>query len=86
MIVDGIDISRIPEAELTRLRAGKVASLLQGARRNLLTYATAAGNVEFARRAMPAADGTPTAAAAAAPGDARAGRADRHAGQRDVRR
>ena len=56
VIVDGVDISRIPEAELTRLRAGKVASLLQGARRNLLTYATAAGNVSFARRAMPTAE------------------------------
>jgi ABC-type lipoprotein export system ATPase subunit len=56
VIVDGVDVSRIPEAELTRLRAGKVASLLQGARRNLLTYATAAGNVEFARRGMAAAD------------------------------
>jgi putative ABC transport system ATP-binding protein len=56
VIVDGVDISRIPEAELTRLRAGKVASLLQGARRNLLTYATAAGNVSFSRRAMPTAD------------------------------
>ena len=56
VIVDGVDISRIPEAELTRLRAGKVASLLQGARRNLLTYATAAGNVEFASRGMAAAD------------------------------
>jgi ABC-type lipoprotein export system ATPase subunit len=56
VIVDGVDISRIPESELTRLRAGKVASLLQGARRNLLTYATAAGNVDFARRGLSAAD------------------------------
>jgi len=52
ILLDGVDISRIPEAELTRLRAGTVASLLQGARRNLLTYATAVGNVEFARRGL----------------------------------
>ena len=56
VVVDGVDISRIPESELTKLRAGKVASLLQGARRNLLTYATATGNVEFARRGMSASE------------------------------
>jgi putative ABC transport system ATP-binding protein len=56
VVVDGVDISRIGESELTRLRAGQVASLLQGARRNLLTYATAAGNVDFARRGLSAAD------------------------------
>ncbi len=56
VIVDEIDISRIPEAELTRLRAGQVASLLQGARRNLLTYATALGNVEFARQGVASSE------------------------------
>lgn len=56
VLVDGQDISRISEAELGRLRSGKVASLLQGASRNLLPYATATENVEFARRALaPAA-------------------------------
>lgn len=55
VLVDGHDISRISEAELGRLRSGTVASLLQGASRNLLPYAGAVENVEFARRAVPAA-------------------------------
>ena len=55
VIVDGQDISRISEADLGRLRSGTVASLLQGASRNLLPYAGAVENVEFARRAVPAA-------------------------------
>jgi putative ABC transport system ATP-binding protein len=56
VLVDGQDISRISEADLGRLRSGKVASLLQGASRNLLPYATAVENVEFARKALsPAA-------------------------------
>ena len=53
VIVDGQDISRISEADLGRLRSGTVASLLQGASRNLLPYAGAVENVEFARRAVP---------------------------------
>jgi ABC-type lipoprotein export system ATPase subunit len=56
VVVGGQDISRISEAELGRLRAGRVASLLQGASRNLLPYATARGNIDFARRALPYAD------------------------------
>jgi putative ABC transport system ATP-binding protein len=52
VLVDGQDISRISEADLGRLRSGKVASLLQGASRNLLPYATAVENVEFARKAL----------------------------------
>jgi len=55
VIVDGQDISRISEADLGRLRSGTVASLLQGATRNLLPYAGAVENVEFARRAVPSA-------------------------------
>jgi ABC-type lipoprotein export system ATPase subunit len=56
VVVDGQDISRIKEADLGRLRSGKVASLLQGAGRNLLSYATPVENVEFGRRALsPAA-------------------------------
>ena len=53
VVVDGQDISRISEAELGRLRSGTVASLLQGATRNLLPYAGAVDNIEFARRAVP---------------------------------
>ena len=55
VLVDGQDISRVSESELGRLRSGTVASLLQGASRNLLPYAGAVENVEFARRAVPAA-------------------------------
>jgi putative ABC transport system ATP-binding protein len=54
VLVDGTDISRIRESELGRLRSGTVASLLQGASRNLLPYATPEENVEFARRALGA--------------------------------
>lgn len=52
VLIDGNDISRISERELGRLRSGTVATLLQGASRNLLPYATAVQNVEFARRAV----------------------------------
>jgi ABC-type lipoprotein export system ATPase subunit len=55
VVVDGRDISRIKESELGRLRSGTVASLLQGASRNLLSYASPEENVEFARRAVPQA-------------------------------
>jgi putative ABC transport system ATP-binding protein len=54
VLIDGEDISRLPETELARLRAARVASLLQGAGRNLLPYARAEDNVAFARRAVPA--------------------------------
>ena len=52
VIIDGHDISRVGERELGRLRSGTVASLLQGASRNLLPYASAVENVEFARKAV----------------------------------
>jgi len=56
VMVDGTDIARISEAELGQMRSGTVATLLQGASRNLLPYATAADNIRFARRALaPAA-------------------------------
>jgi putative ABC transport system ATP-binding protein len=56
VVVDGRDISRVKEAELGRLRSGKVASLLQGAARNLLPYATPVQNIRFARRAVSPAN------------------------------
>ena len=52
VIVDGLDISRVTERDLGRLRSGTVASLLQGASRNLLPYATAVENIEFGRKAL----------------------------------
>jgi putative ABC transport system ATP-binding protein len=52
VVLDGRDISRIKESELGRLRSGTVSSLLQGAGRNLLPYASAEDNVEFARKAV----------------------------------
>ncbi|QNN51999.1 ABC transporter ATP-binding protein [Nocardioides mesophilus] len=55
VIVDGHDVSRVSEGELGRMRSGTVASLLQGASRNLLPYAGAVENIEFARRALPTA-------------------------------
>jgi ABC-type lipoprotein export system ATPase subunit len=56
VLIDGRDIARIAERDLGRLRSGKVASLLQGASRNLLPYASAADNITFARRAVPTAE------------------------------
>ena len=44
------EISRMAGRRLLRLRAGTVATVLQGAGRNLLPYATAAENVAFAQR------------------------------------
>ena len=55
VLVDGQDISRITERDLGRLRSGTVTSLLQGASRNLLPYATAVENIDFARKAVPVA-------------------------------
>jgi putative ABC transport system ATP-binding protein len=52
VFVAGQDISRISERDLGRLRSGTVASLLQGASRNLLPYADAVANIDFARRAV----------------------------------
>ncbi len=46
------EISRLPEPELARLRSRRVSTMLQGATRNLLPYATARQNIAFARLAV----------------------------------
>jgi ABC-type lipoprotein export system ATPase subunit len=46
------DVSRMNERSLSRLRARRVSTLLQGATRNLLPYATARQNLAFARLAL----------------------------------
>ena len=43
------EISRMGERYLARIRARRVSTMLQGATRNLLPYATAAQNISFAR-------------------------------------
>ena len=43
------EISRMSERELSKLRASRVSTMLQGASRNLLPYATARQNLAFAR-------------------------------------
>jgi ABC-type lipoprotein export system ATPase subunit len=50
------EISRLSEKALSRLRARRVSTMLQGATRNLLPYATARQNLTFAKLAMRAAD------------------------------
>jgi putative ABC transport system ATP-binding protein len=50
------EISRMGERALAGLRARRVSTMLQGATRNLLTYATARQNIGFARLAMPPDD------------------------------
>ena len=50
------EISRMNEKELARLRARRVSTMLQGASRNLLPYATARQNLAFARVAIAASD------------------------------
>lgn len=55
VFIDGRDISRASEAQLSGLRAGTLAYLLQGAGRNLLPYVGAVANLEWARQALPAA-------------------------------
>ncbi len=46
------DISRMSERRLTRLRAQRVATMLQGASRNLLLHTSAITNLKFARMGM----------------------------------
>jgi ABC-type lipoprotein export system ATPase subunit len=46
------DLDRMTERSLVAFRAGGVGTLLQGGGRNLLGYATARQNVEFARLAL----------------------------------
>ena len=50
------EISRMDERVLARLRARRVSTMLQGATRNLLPYATARQNLGFARLALSAAE------------------------------
>lgn len=49
------EISRMSERQLASLRAHAVSTMLQGATRNLLAYATARQNLAFARLAMSGA-------------------------------
>ena len=50
LLVHGHDMVRIGERELLSFRAREVGVVLQDPSRNLLPYATAAGNVDFAQR------------------------------------
>ncbi len=50
------EVSRLPEPELARLRSRRVSTMLQGATRNLLPYATARQNIAFARLALSGAE------------------------------
>ncbi len=50
------EISRMSERDLTKLRAQRVSTMLQGASRNLLPYATARQNLAFARVAIGRSD------------------------------
>lgn len=47
------EISALNERAVRRLRAGRVSTMLQGATRNLLPYATAIANLRFAAMARP---------------------------------
>jgi ABC-type lipoprotein export system ATPase subunit len=48
------EISRVGERYLARIRSQRVSTMLQGATRNLLTYATARQNIGYARLALSA--------------------------------
>jgi len=50
------EISRMGERALAALRSRRVSTMLQGATRNLLSYATARQNIAFARLSMPPQD------------------------------
>lgn len=50
------EISRLGERSLARVRSRQVSTLLQGATRNLLPYATARQNLAFARLSLSAAE------------------------------
>lgn len=50
------EISRLGERQLARVRSRSVSTMLQGATRNLLAYATARQNIAFARLALSAAE------------------------------
>jgi ABC-type lipoprotein export system ATPase subunit len=50
------EISRMGERYLARIRSRQVSTMLQGATRNLLPYATARQNIAFARLSLTAED------------------------------
>ncbi|MCW2834389.1 MAG: lolD [Nocardioides sp.] len=50
------EISRMGERYLARIRSRSVSTMLQGATRNLLPYATARQNISFARLALSASE------------------------------
>jgi putative ABC transport system ATP-binding protein len=52
LLVGGHDLRARTPQELTRFRAGRVGTVLQGAARNLFPYATAEQNVAFAQRSL----------------------------------
>ncbi len=54
------EISRMGERQLTKIRASRVSTMLQGAGRNLLPYATARQNLSFAQLAARSAGRRPT--------------------------
>ena len=56
ILLGAAEISRLPEPELARLRSRRVSTMLQGATRNLLPYATARQNIAFARLALSGAE------------------------------
>lgn len=51
-----VEISRMPEIQLSKVRASRVSTMLQGSTRNLLPYATARQNLGFARLAISGTD------------------------------
>jgi ABC-type lipoprotein export system ATPase subunit len=51
-----VEISRMPEIQLSKVRASRVSTMLQGSTRNLLPYATARQNLGFARLAISSSD------------------------------
>jgi putative ABC transport system ATP-binding protein len=50
------DLFALDEAGLDRMRSRDVGIVLQGARRNVLSFASASANLRFAQRAIPARD------------------------------
>lgn len=55
ILIDGHDISRMSEATLGAMRSTTMSYLVQGAGRNLIPYVDAVHNIDWARRALPAA-------------------------------
>ncbi len=54
-----VEVSRLSERQLTKVRASRVSTMLQGAGRNLLPYATARQNLGFAQLASRSNGGRP---------------------------